>query len=368
MQQPQKNKEKWIAKAIEQLEDLNQKLIHEDYNVLTFVGDIECFLKLEALPAKFQRQLDEKRVLDILEYQKMMYLRKNRVENVNPIYLTYYESHNRPNPFEIIDGQHRYYSFQKLFQEIKNFKIEYKIIICEDDNESYSYFNLINLSKPLILHRNRKESEEMKKLLDHIKIKYKKYIKNSKNPRLPNMNLDELESNLRKLGLIRKCIEREIDVLSSFESLNDFYKEIEEKNPEKWGEWGVSHHTDIEEPKFYFGLYKNFEWICHWLKHIVENKEFNSFPHSSCISTERITKKLRKELWKKHFGEMREGMCCICEEKITEDNFHSGHIIARAKGGETKLNNLKPICQTCNQDMKIENMDEYKERLDNQLR
>jgi hypothetical protein len=39
----------------------------------------------------FSFELDEKRVQEICEYQRKNYLKKNRVENVNPIYFTYYE-------------------------------------------------------------------------------------------------------------------------------------------------------------------------------------------------------------------------------------------------------------------------------------
>ena len=382
MEQSQSKKEIWIPKVIEILQELGHKMIHDDENILTFIGDIESLLRLNSLPAKFQRQLDEKRVLEICEYQRKNYLKKNRVENVNPIYFTYYEfgislpsrvnSNSQTSNFHIIDGQHRYYSFQKLFEEIKNFKVEYKVIVCENEDESYSYFHLINLSKPLVLHKNRNESEETKKLIDHIKSKYRKYVKDSKNPRLPNINLYALETTLRKHGLIRKCMEKEMDVVLGLESLNQFYQSIDENHSEKWNEWGVSHHMDLEEPKFYLGFYKNFEWICHWFKHIDENLDYQSFSHPSCISNERITKKLRRELWKKYFSDEngfipREGLCYTCENQITEDNFQCGHIIARVKGGETKLNNLKPICSECNLDMKIENMNEYKERLERQL-
>ena len=40
-------------------------------------------------------------------------------------------------------------------------------------------------------------------------------------------------------------------------------------------------------------------------------------------------------------------------------SFHCGHIIAESKGGELSVNNLKPICQSCNSSMGTQNMDEY---------
>ena len=40
-------------------------------------------------------------------------------------------------------------------------------------------------------------------------------------------------------------------------------------------------------------------------------------------------------------------------------NFSCGHVIAEANGGELKLNNLKPICMSCNSSMGTQNMDSY---------
>ena len=39
--------------------------------------------------------------------------------------------------------------------------------------------------------------------------------------------------------------------------------------------------------------------------------------------------------------------------------FPCGHIIAEANGGLLKLDNLKPVCVSCNSSMGTQNMDEY---------
>ena len=40
-------------------------------------------------------------------------------------------------------------------------------------------------------------------------------------------------------------------------------------------------------------------------------------------------------------------------------SFHCGHIISEANGGEIKLDNLRPICHSCNSSMGTVNMDEF---------
>ena len=51
-------------------------------------------------------------------------------------------------------------------------------------------------------------------------------------------------------------------------------------------------------------------------------------------------------------------MCCNLTD-ITQLSFNCGHIIAEANGGETIIDNLKPICQNCNSSMGIKNMNDF---------
>lgn len=70
---------------------------------------------------------------------------------------------------------------------------------------------------------------------------------------------------------------------------------------------------------------------------------------------------LKRKVWAKWMGEdigKAKCMCCKLTD-ITQLNFHCGHIIAEAMGGELKVDNLKPICQSCNSYMGTTNMDEF---------
>lgn len=74
------------------------------------------------------------------------------------------------------------------------------------------------------------------------------------------------------------------------------------------------------------------------------------------IFLKRITIELKQEVWKFHFGE-NENAECHCGEIIYINNHHCGHIKARAKCGKTCIENLKPICSSCNLRMGTRNMD-----------
>ena len=74
----------------------------------------------------------------------------------------------------------------------------------------------------------------------------------------------------------------------------------------------------------------------------------------------RVPKPLRKQVWLKRNGNVIEGKCYVCIGAISYDTFESGHVKAASTGGETTLQNLEPICKTCNNDMGIEDLEQFK--------
>jgi 5-methylcytosine-specific restriction endonuclease McrA len=74
-----------------------------------------------------------------------------------------------------------------------------------------------------------------------------------------------------------------------------------------------------------------------------------------------IPKKIKTLSWNTYIGEeigMTECLCCKTT-KITQLNFHCGHIVSDKNGGSIKVNNLRPICAECNLSMGSKNMDEF---------
>tara|TARA_B110001450_G_scaffold213875_1_gene206435 strand:+ start:2681 stop:3718 length:1038 start_codon:yes stop_codon:yes gene_type:complete len=64
----------------------------------------------------------------------------------------------------------------------------------------------------------------------------------------------------------------------------------------------------------------------------------------------RITKKLKKDVWIKEYGEKKDGKCPYknCKNIIYERYYSCGHIISEYNGGETVIANLRPMCYGCN--------------------
>ena len=69
-----------------------------------------------------------------------------------------------------------------------------------------------------------------------------------------------------------------------------------------------------------------------------------------------IPRTVRIDVWCKYFGDPSE-KCFVCRNKnISPFNFHAGHVIAEVNGGSLEVDNLRPICSSCNSSMGTKNL------------
>lgn len=66
-------------------------------------------------------------------------------------------------------------------------------------------------------------------------------------------------------------------------------------------------------------------------------------------------------VWDKYVGiDIGRTKCYCCKlNHITMISFHCGHVIPEVYGGEITVENLRPICQSCNSSMGSQNMNEF---------
>jgi len=75
---------------------------------------------------------------------------------------------------------------------------------------------------------------------------------------------------------------------------------------------------------------------------------------------EKIPASVKNTLWSLHFQNSIQGKCQCCKtEVISKNNFDCGHIISEKNGGNVHLDNLKPICRSCNSSMGATNMNDF---------
>ena len=67
----------------------------------------------------------------------------------------------------------------------------------------------------------------------------------------------------------------------------------------------------------------------------------------------KLPKAVREQVWLMYIGKKFENKCYVtwCNNNINVFNFHVGHNIPKSKGGSMKIENLRPICSSCNLSM-----------------
>lgn len=71
-----------------------------------------------------------------------------------------------------------------------------------------------------------------------------------------------------------------------------------------------------------------------------------------------LPQKVRMTIWRRAFSTW-DGVCYCCGDNIQYENFDVGHIIASVKGGADTIDNLRPVCRSCNLSMGTRHMDEF---------
>ena len=75
---------------------------------------------------------------------------------------------------------------------------------------------------------------------------------------------------------------------------------------------------------------------------------------------ESIPAAMRRDVWVNCYGMLFSAKCCICDITIEAlGQWDSSHIVASSKGGHSSLDNLRPLCHSCNVSMRDRNMREY---------
>lgn len=75
-----------------------------------------------------------------------------------------------------------------------------------------------------------------------------------------------------------------------------------------------------------------------------------------------IPLRVREEVWKQNNGSSFDGLCFVCNTHISFVTAQMGHVVSRYRGGPDTVDNLKPICAQCNQNMGTMDLHDYKRK------
>jgi hypothetical protein len=165
-----------------------------------------------------------------------------------------------------------------------------------------------------------------------------------------------------KLFTLRAFLELVSDYLSPFQSIKDAIVDIEKKQSEFMSTLILKSYY-AEESKcvkanFIMPL-KN----CNFISYLKDQTILPTYTGKGTTEG-RVNpnyKTIRTKVWSHYIG-MDKGtsICMVCNVfPIYQLDFQCGHILAESKGGPYILENLRPICQSCNLSMGTIHMDNF---------
>ncbi len=222
-----------------------------------------------------------------------------------------------------------------LDNDIYELKIKITIILLKSNEVNIDYNDIIN-NFDYEFNNNIYEYLKDHKLIKKINLYYER-LKDIKN---------------------RLCKEKEKTKIDILDIILDYLGNISDnKYKGFFKEYLNIYFKDIDD--FIYKIYDYNSNFDEFYKFIIFNPIFTKKDNK--YKKKLIPKSLRIKVWNTYIGEDIGKIKCLCCNTIdiTQSIFECGHIIAEAKGGETSLENLRPICSTCNKSMKTINMNDY---------
>ena len=331
-----------------------------------------------------QRNLDEERIQEIIEFQCRHFSRHKTLCFLGDIFVYTISQDARDiedgEKCMIIDGMHRYFAMKspRVYELMPTYSVSINIINGASGLSLQEAFLLINKAQPVPQYVIETSLEMSKRfLLEDIKKRlacdFKHFLSKSNNPRAPNFNLDIFTDSLIRSHALTK--------LSTSDTLYGYIKYVNMK---------LSHASTCT-PKLrtnikakcekhgiaygpYFSCDVHYDWMENrtWIHEYLSEKEHHhASSHSSGGQTTpkwRMTQVERHKLWSDHYGKSMDATCKLCEmNNISVSQFDAGHVLSRKDGGSNMLENLVPICRACNLAMGTENMLDFARRINKDI-
>jgi len=153
-------------------------------------------------------------------------------------------------------------------------------------------------------------------------------------------------------------------ILSRHDSLKRHYKNCKTKNNANKNQSTINNKQNIIIANLtneIERLKSDFKIILNSSLQLAQQVE----PNETIVQTNQTKKSIpiivKRLVWNKYIGEdIGKSKCYCCKlSYITQLSFHCGHVVAEKNGGDINVDNLRPICQSCNSSMGINNMDSY---------
>lgn len=328
-----------------------------------------------------QRLKDPDKIKEIIDYQESFF-KKNKHFNILGTINIHCCLEDQKN--YLTDGQHRYESIKQLATMYRGEENHVSIEIVDiDTKEEYeTNYKLINKNTPLPEFSETIDKNIVETCFVYFENKYKGIWKPTLRPNRPYLNKNHFQEAISIL--IDELLKHGHNLSSEeitdlIESKNDSMKKWSFK---KFGGYRriTGDPTKLKEKCENCGgcflgmLPHNSDNGYDWVRQIVQEKtgiEMDKVKKAKS-SKKSIPKKRKLEVWYEYIGKDKGEHECLCcrKEKINQGgNWEAGHVISthnllnENKTDDISVDNLRPICSSCNKGMGKRNMKEYMEEL-----
>lgn len=325
-------------------------------------GTIAELCALPVQTPEIQRDVDPDRVDTIVEYQEARLRASGSFLFLGDLAMLM----NDHGQLWIVDGQHRLRAARRLAAVCPDYPVTV-LVVSVDAVKLSEAFRLINAAVPvpdwIIAGTLQARQRSMLRSVEAaVRKLYGSFLSNATTPRRPNVSLSALVSAL----VTAAC--RHPDVFPDDPDRVITYLKwcnarLRERHPgTATTAAAVEKATKSNVQPLFYGNEPTFEFLSDWLAEFPADD--TSAPDEPLRARRQgIPKATRVALWNRTFGERRGvGACFCCKRDITQQSFECGHIVAAARGGTDALENLRPLCATCNRSMGAEDMDAFMQR------
>lgn len=339
----------------------------------SYVNMIGIHVVIEYQSATIQRLLNEDYINELLEDQRAEFHRNRQFSILQSI-----TCGDLNGKRYVLDGQHRVAVFKQLRDEHYPMHQCVPVVIYNTASmdEMIEYYRRINRNNPI----NPLEVTDMwfnygKDLCTWLTKEFPRYCKvSNKGCNCPHIGMVDLAEYLKHKSVFERLTRstEDLKVLkTAIVELNRFMC----ANQEMLARQGMSPEhvrrcekclTKCPESPCYLGMWRQYEWLEICIHMISTQTPVNMVNLSGFTRMrEKIPRALRLKVWNKRNGEMMTGVCFVCDNDLCYENMECGHVIPFAGSGTIDISNLEPVCRTCNRDMGIMNLNEYKNLIKN---
>lgn len=312
------------------------------------------------------------------DFQRL--LDQNRVEKMLKIFLENLREYQHLHTVEeitiaksssttwVIDGQHRLECFRQLYE---NYYIDVSMVVrcmkVEDIEGAEYWFSIVNKAHPMPhLPKGMMSYADTNKLYEAFCKAFpcKGIFNNNPRAHIPKMYKNHF---ITKISYYIKThpttAEEFIEKVRAFN--DEVSKKVKVGNINYFQKYNIG--TEWKESTFRarfnacidvcggfcLGLFNKHDWV-----EILDKYDGGTICHKPKKTA--IPQALKKQLWIRIFGKEFIGKCTVCECVLDTWSFEAGHITAESNGGETCIDNLMPICPSCNKSQGTKDMFEFK--------